>query len=115
MRLSTLAPALIFGTLASGALAMPVPEIPAPNDIHRVQLVCTPQSCIDQRTGVYTASNCDYRGCRPSSGPVGRLPGYGGGPAYGGGPGYGRGYGYGPPPGPPPPRYYGPRRYDPRW
>jgi len=108
MRFSTLAPALIVSALASNAWAMPVPEIPTPNDIHRVQMLCTPQSCVDQRTGVYTASSCDYRGCRPSSGPVGRLPGYGGG--YG----YGRGGGYELRP-PPPPPYYGPRRYDPRW
>jgi len=114
MRFSTLAPALILGALASNAWAMPVPTIPVSNDLHRVQMHCTPQSCVDQRTGVYTASSCDYRGCRPSSGPVGRLPGYGGGYGYGGGSGYGRGYGYELRP-PPPPPYYGPRRYGPQW
>lgn len=36
-------------------------------------LRCTPSSCIDTRTGNYTESVCDYRGCRPGSGVVGRL------------------------------------------
>lgn len=103
MRYSVIASALLLGTLATGARAMPFAEVPLSSDIHRVQMVCTPQSCIDQRTGVYTKSSCNRRGCWQASGPVGRLPGYGGGP------GYGRGYGYGPPPGPPP--YYGPPRY----
>lgn len=82
MRFSILAPALILGALASSAWAMPAPEIPAPNDIHRVQLQCTPQSCVDPRTGVYTQSTCDRYGCRPISGPVGRVRG--GAPGFGG-------------------------------
>jgi hypothetical protein len=36
-------------------------------------LRCTPSSCIDPRTGYYTESHCDYRGCRPIPGVVGRL------------------------------------------
>jgi hypothetical protein len=54
-------------------------------------LLCTPQSCIDTRTGYYTQSTCDYSGCRPLSGVVGRV-----GPG-----GYDSAYDYGRP------RYYG--------
>lgn len=118
MRHSLIASALLLGTLATGARAMPFPEIPTSTNIHRVQMVCTPQSCVDQRTGVYTQSNCNRRGCWQSSGPVGRLPGYGGGRGYGGGGGYGGGYRGGPYL-EPPPSYYGPQYgrpgHAPRW
>ncbi len=102
MRFSAIAPVMLFGTLATAAHAMPMAGIPSHTDIHRVQMVCTPQSCIDQRTGVYTRSTCNAYGCRQLGGPVGRLPGYGRGRAYGYGPGYGRaphydGRGYGGP------------------
>jgi hypothetical protein len=95
MRCLYLTPALLFGALATGAQAMPVTAIPVGPGTTQVQMVCTPQSCIDQRTGVYTSSTCNRRGCWPSSGPVGRLPGYGGGHRYGGGPAYSPGYGGG--------------------
>jgi hypothetical protein len=62
---------------------MPALPVEAPSGIVQVQLQCSPQSCIDPRTGIYTQSTCDRYGCRPSSGPVGRIggpqPGYGGG------------------------------------
>lgn len=103
MRFPALALAIAAAGFATGALAMPVMPSPAGPAAMLIQLQCTPQSCIDPRTGVYTQSTCDRYGCRPSSGPVGRI-----------GPG-GGGYGYGPPPGPPPgPRYdrgYGGRDY----
>lgn len=95
MRLIALAPALLVGTLATSAKALPMAELPPQQDILRVQMVCTPQSCIDQRTGVYTQSACNAYGCRPIGRPVGRLPGYGGGPSYGRDPGYGGGPAYG--------------------
>jgi hypothetical protein len=72
--------------------------IPERSMVIAVRLVCDPNRCIDPRTGAYTSSSCDYRGCRPSSGIVGYTnPGgsYGYGYGYGGGPGYGqeqRGY-----------------------
>jgi hypothetical protein len=80
---------LVLATLialapAGAALALPALPLEAPAAIVQVQLQCTPQSCLDPRTGVYTESTCDYRGCRPSSGPVGRL----GGPQRGYGGGY---------------------------
>lgn len=85
MRTLTLA-ACVFAGLTGSALAMPALPLQAPAGIVQVQLKCSPQSCIDPRTGVYTQSTCDQFGCRPSSGPVGRVgggqPGYGGG--YGG-------------------------------
>lgn len=84
-----------FALWASQANALPIADIPASFGITEVQLQCTTASCIDPRTGVYTESTCDRYGCRPSSGPVGRL-GSGGG--YRGGP-----------PLEPPPSYYGPQ------
>lgn len=88
---------------AGAAEAMPLaPSAPAGLPIVQVQLRCDQNSCIDQRTGVYTASTCDYRGCRPSSGPVGRIGGNGQDHRFSRGRGYGydggydrpRGYGY---------------------
>ncbi|RYE34615.1 MAG: hypothetical protein EOP23_03635 [Hyphomicrobiales bacterium] len=114
MRFSVIAPALLFGTLATGAQALPISQLPALQDAHRVQMLCTPNSCIDQRTGVYTQSTCNAYGCRPIGRPVARLPGYGGGPGYGGqgyggGPVYGGGgYRGGRNGGPPPPTSYNP-------
>lgn len=119
MRALALAACLATG-LAGPALALPAAPLAAPGPIVQVQLQCTPQSCIDPRTGVYTQSTCDRYGCRPIGGAVGRLGGpqrgyggydddppprrrYGGNPyagqgyddGYGGGRGYGGGYGGG--------------------
>lgn len=118
MRALALAACLVTG-LAGAALAMPAAPLQAPGPIVQVQLQCTPQSCIDPRTGVYTQSTCDRYGCRPIGGAVGRLGGgqrgyggydgydddppprrrYGGNPyagqSYDGGYGGGRGYGGG--------------------
>lgn len=87
-----------FALWASQASALSVPAMQIGYGITEVQLQCTTASCIDPRTGVYTQSTCDRYGCRPSSGPVGRLGG--GSPGYGGVPGYGA-------PPPPPPRQWG--------
>lgn len=107
MRALILAACTLAG-LTGAAFAMPALPLQAPAGIVQVQLQCSPQSCIDPRTGVYTQSTCDRYGCRPSSGPVGRLggpqPGYGGGydddrprRRYGGNPYAGQSYdgGYG--------------------
>jgi len=73
---------LIFA--ASGSHAMPLPAAPiAPLPIEQVQMRCDQNSCIDQRSGVYTESACDRRGCYPSSSPRGRVGGYGGYGGYG--------------------------------
>ena len=39
----------------------------------QVQMRCTPSSCIDMQSGVYTQSTCDQYGCRPIGGAVGRI------------------------------------------
>lgn len=75
---------------ASHANALPLAQMPISSGITEVQLQCTAASCIDPRTGVYTQSTCDRYGCRPISGPVGRI---GGGGGYGGRDYGGRGYG----------------------
>lgn len=89
--------------MAGVAEAMPVAPSPSAGlPIGQVQLRCDQNSCIDQRTGTYTASTCDYRGCRPSSGPVGRIGPNGQDYRFSRGRGYGyddgyyrpRGYGY---------------------
>jgi hypothetical protein len=85
-----------FALWASHANALPMTPIPGASGVTQIQLQCTTASCIDPRTGVYTQSTCDRYGCRPSSGPVGRL-------------GSGGGYRNGPPL-EPPPSYYG-RQY----
>ena len=64
---------------AHAAAAMPALPLQAPAAVTPVQLQCTPQSCVDPRTGIYTQSTCDRYGCRPMGGPVGRL----GGPSRG--------------------------------
>ncbi|CAN7442102.1 hypothetical protein LJR090_003568 [Bosea sp. LjRoot90] len=75
--------ACAFAGLTGAAFAMPALPLQAQAPIVQVQLQCSPQSCIDPRTGIYTQSTCDRYGCRQSSGPVGRVggpqPGYGGG------------------------------------
>lgn len=87
-----------FALWTCQANALPIPAIQTASSVTEVQLQCTAASCIDPRTGVYTQSTCDRYGCRPISGPVGRV---GGGGGYGG-PGYGTpGYGA------PPPRQWG--------
>ena len=73
----------------------------------QIRFECNQNRCLDTRSGAYTASTCDWNGCRPSSGVVGytdprtspqhpRYEGYG----YRRGPEYRRGYGYPPPPPP---------------
>ncbi|MGX1787305.1 hypothetical protein ACWIGM_11225 [Bosea sp. NPDC055332] len=63
---------------ASAAVAMPL-AAPAPvaSPIEQVQMRCDQNSCIDLRTGVYTKSGCDRRGCYPISGPRGQIGAYG--------------------------------------
>lgn len=76
-------------------------KIPTPQKF-QVRLQCDSSRCLDRATGDYTASSCDRRGCRPSSGVVGNIYGRPVGRPYGSGYGdYGRGY--------PPRRYHGPQ------
>jgi hypothetical protein len=74
-----------FALWASQANALPITAMPVGSGITEVQLHCTPASCIDQRTGVYTQSTCDRRGCRPFGGPVHRAPPPPPPPQWGGG------------------------------
>lgn len=105
MRLTGLMFAMALLGATSAASAMPVSAVPMGIEPSLVQLQCSPQRCIDPRTGVYTESSCDRYRCWPSSGPVGRVGG-GRRPAYGGDDyggyeapprqrGYGGGYGGG--------------------
>ena len=59
---------------------------PTPRPLIEVQLRCDPSRCIDPRTGAYTQSGCDARGCYPISGIVGYTNpeslGYGSGYPY---------------------------------
>jgi hypothetical protein len=48
--------------------------------LSRVQWDCNQDGCFDQRTGAFTASGCDRRGCYPTSGVKGRMTERG--PAY---------------------------------
>jgi hypothetical protein len=105
--------ALLSG--AFGAAAAPARPDPAamPDVIVPVQMRCDARACFDPRTGAYTRSLCDSRGCRPVGGVVEYLGqatrGHGGPrgygyetpPAYGYGSPHGYGYGY--------QRGYGPR------
>ncbi len=86
----SIAAAVFFTSGAANAAMSPQP-MRSDNSIVSVQLVCSNMNCHDPRTGYYTYSGCNYRGCYPTSGFIGRLPGYG------------DGYG-------PPPQNYGYRR-----
>ena len=44
---------------------------PTQRPLVEVQLRCDPSRCIDPRTGAYTQSGCNRRGCYPISGIVG--------------------------------------------
>lgn len=101
---------LCLGVLActigvSGAWAVPNGHaaVPVQQDsaVMQVQLRCNMDGCFDVRTGAFTESACNHRGCYPTSGVVGRMTPRG--PAYR--PGYGYGYGV---PGPGYPRRYSP-------
>jgi hypothetical protein len=66
--------ALFAGT----AQAMPFPApAPAGLPIEQVQMQCDYNRCIDVRTGVYTQSTCNRRGCFPLGGPRGQIGPYG--------------------------------------
>lgn len=113
---------LPIGSIAQAYPNAARPEVPQSQTV-QVRFECNRNRCLNHATGNYTASSCDYRGCRPSSGIVGNIhgrpigPGYGRGyGGYGGGHGgyggYGGGYGgYGG--GYPPPRAY--RGVPPGW
>jgi hypothetical protein len=84
--------ASIASSLVTSAIAFPrapgQSNLQTPSILHSVQLVCNPSRCIDPRTGAFTQSVCDYRGCRPSGGVIGYDrpgPGYPPPPPYGGG------------------------------
>ena len=89
LRLKMSLAALLSGVALSGAAAAPAGFDPALRAealpvIVPVQLVCDPRRCIDPRTGAYTQSGCNRRGCYPISGIVGYERSRGGA---------GRGYG----------------------
>lgn len=67
----------LFMTIGAGtASALPVAPLAATQDdplVERVQLQCNAQRCLNPRTGAYTQSVCNRRGCRPSGGIVGYL------------------------------------------
>lgn len=69
--------ALIVAATIGGASAMPLMPLRAAGAVIQIQMRCTPSSCVDARTGVYTQSTCDRYGCRPIGGPVGRVGGRG--------------------------------------
>jgi hypothetical protein len=75
MRIAGFVFGIALAGFASAASAMPAAPVPMPIKPIVVQLQCSPQRCIDPRTGVYTESTCDRYGCRQSSGPVGRVGG----------------------------------------
>ncbi|MGO4674807.1 hypothetical protein AB4Z40_18090 [Bosea sp. 2YAB26] len=78
MRKATLSLGLLAAFAAGNAAAMP---LPAPGEtglpLTLAQMRCNEFRCINPRSGVYTESTCDYRGCYPSSRPRGRLGPYG--------------------------------------
>jgi hypothetical protein len=106
--------AFLSGAGLSEAAAAPARLDPAAMpeaSVLPVQMQCSMSACVDPRTGAYTQSRCDYRGCRPVGGIVGYVQpqapygaparprgyGYEAPPAYGYG--HQRGYGYGSRPG----------------
>lgn len=102
-------PLLAAGT--AQALPFPAPA-PAGLPIEQVQMQCDYNRCIDVRTGVYTQSTCNRRGCFPLGGPRGQIGPYGEDNRYYRRRGYDDGYyggGYGD-------GYYrGPRQYRGGW
>lgn len=72
-RLGIVVAVLAFSAInQSQAALVSVPLIPD-SLLSQIQMRCTPNSCIDMQTGVYTQSTCDQYGCRPLGGAVGRL------------------------------------------
>lgn len=70
--------AFAFPLLTTGAAAMPAAAPgPAGLPIEQVQMQCDYNRCVDVRTGVYTQSTCNRRGCFPLGGPRGQLGPYG--------------------------------------
>ncbi|WP_210485034.1 hypothetical protein [Microvirga antarctica] len=80
--------ALLSVTTLGSAMALPasygIGSGPRSDLVTTVQFVCNTARCIDPRTGAYTKSRCDPRGCRQLGGVVGyegqpqpRRPGYG--------------------------------------
>jgi len=66
-----------FGVASATALPK-VQELGAPiTAAQAVRMDCNESRCLDTRTGAYTQSSCDYRGCYPIGGVVGRLNRYG--------------------------------------
>lgn len=75
---------LAFFGMLGPAIATPLVAPLATSHLIQIQMRCTPSSCIDEQTGVYTQSHCDRYGCRALGGPVGQLGpgGYDEGPMY---------------------------------
>lgn len=63
---------LLGGTVSSQAATAMVP-LKAQSATLNVRMECTPSRCLDTRTGAYTQSSCDYRGCFPIGGIVGYV------------------------------------------
>lgn len=84
MRLKIASFALATTFVAHSAVALPAAQAPQVDrssaeqlPVVNVQWRCDPNRCLNVRTGAYTASSCDWRGCRPSSGIVGYIDGRG--------------------------------------
>lgn len=70
--------AWIFGLVAVSVGAMALPARGAKPWVTSglampVRMVCDPQRCFDPRSGVYSSSTCDRRGCYQSGPIIGHL------------------------------------------
>lgn len=98
-------PLLAAGTAQAMPFAAPAA---AGLPVEQVQMQCDYNRCIDVRTGVYTQSTCNRRGCFPLGGARGQIGPYGEDNRYYRRRGYyGDGYGDG--------YYRGPRQYRGGW
>jgi uncharacterized membrane protein YgcG len=75
--------ALAGGLGLSSANALPASSLSAVqadiSPLVQVQYACDAYRCMDPQTGAYTSSNCNARGCYPTSGVLGYIPVPGGG------------------------------------
>lgn len=81
--LSIVAAGMLMMVSGRADAAMTPPPLVVDGMVEQVRLVCSRINCHDPRTGQYTYSGCDHRGCYPTSGFIGVLPGYGYGGGYG--------------------------------
>lgn|SRR5262245_22183807 len=79
----------MLSVAAHNATALPIDAyLRLATTVSPVRLDCNPSRCLDTRTGAYTQSTCDRRGCRPIGGVVGYIDEDNSGRAYGPGRGY---------------------------